>query len=675
MKKIFLASLFFAFSLALFGQQPTATWQIDQKKTSDGNIELVFTATIANSWYMYSVQEVDGPMPTTVSFTKSADFTSVGKLAEGIPSKKKFDEAFEINVQYYEGKAVFVQKIKRTTDKEFTINGTIEYQTCSGMQCVPNDYPFTVKIQAGAVATTEQTPASTTTAVQTDVTVAEQPVTTAAVAPVTTMTDAATEPAQEESIWLFLILAIGAGLGAILTPCVFPMIPMTASFFMQGSSSKAQTTTKALIFAISVGVIYGLVGCVVAIFKNPAIANIISASWYMNLIFAAMFIVFAMSFFGLFEITLPTGLANKADRQADKGGYIASFFMAVALAIISFSCTGPFVGALLPMAASGTSIVKPILGLFLFGFALASPFLIVAIFPSLMNKLKSGSWLNSVKVVFAFVMLGFCVKFLNQVDVDANLNIITREVAIAFWIVLSILLGLYILGKIKFSHDSEVKYVSVGRLFIAIVTFVFAAYLVPGLFGAELQAVSAFLPAKDKQQFDLTAVQATAGTAAVSHAKETPCGNTPKYAETKMHTPAGIKGYFDMQEAIACAKQLNRPILVDVTGFGCTNCKKMESSTFKDPRIAELVNAEFVWVSLFYDDKTELPAAEQTDKIRTVGHKVRDYQQTTFASVGGPYFAILTADGAILKKDLGLCSADEFLAFANEGLQKFKEIK
>ncbi len=670
MKKILLLCVLAVASITAVAQPSPASWQVEQKDAGNGIIDLVFTATIESPWYMYSVQEMDGPNPTTLSLTKNANFELVGKLTEGIPSKKKFDDAFEIDVQYYKEKAIFIQKIKRLTDNEFTVNGLVEYQTCSDGTCLPGEHSFSIKIAKGA-ATAAAATAETTTPADNATPAAQQPENTPVVEKATTATTTAADGEQEESFWLFILLAIGAGLGAVLTPCVFPMIPMTVSFFMSGSSSRFATVMKAVIFFFSVGFVYMLIGVIVAIFKSPEIANVISSHYIPNLLFALMFIIFAMSFFGMFEITLPSGLANKADQQADKGGYIASFFMALALAIVSFSCTGPFVGGLLPAAASGTSVLKPILGMFCFGLAMASPFLIVAIFPSLMDKLRSGSWLNSVKVVFAFIMLGFCVKFLTQADLSLGWNIITRDVAVAFWIVLAILLGLYLLGKIKFSHDSDVPFVSVGRLFFAVIAFTFAAYLVPGLFGADLDAVSAFLPAKEKQHFDLTAVQQTAGVAAPVAHKEGTCGGTPKYAETTMHTPVGIKGYFDLQEAMECAKAQNKPILIDFTGHGCANCKKMEKTTFKDQRIIDLMNTEFVWVSLFYDEKTELPVAEQTDDYKTIGKKNLAYQKAEFSSVASPYFAVITPDGNIVVKGLGYSDAEEFLKFANEGLGKF----
>jgi thiol:disulfide interchange protein DsbD len=291
------------------------------------------------------------------------------------------------------------------------------------------------------------------------------------------------------------------------------------------------------------------------------------------------------------------------------------------------------------------------------------PFVLLALFPALLTKLpKSGGWLNAVKVVFAFIMLAFCVKFLTQVGLSLGVDLITREGAVAFWITLSVLLGIYILGKLKLSHDSEVTRVSVGRLVIAIAAFTFAGYLAPGLFGGELNAVDPFLPAATKSTMPIS------GAASVpsSVVKETPCGNPPKYADTKMHTPAGIKGYFDLQEALACAKILGRPVLVDFTGHGCINCKKMEISTFKDQRVITLVNEQFVWVSLYYDENTDLPADEQTADYKTIGKRNRAYQMETFKTVASPYFAIINADGETLKQGLGLANAEEFLEWAKQ---------
>ena len=630
MKKIPFLSLFLAVSFSLFAQSPSISWTVGQRPATDGTIELTFTANIAAPWYIYGVRKMNGPLPTILSVENTADFALAGALEEASPAKEKFDELFETTVYYFKEQAAFVQKIRRLTDAAFTVSGALEYQSCSDRECIPNEYPFSIDIpEGGAVAASG---------------------------------------GEEQSLWLFLLLALGAGLAAIFTPCVFPMIPMTVGFFISGASSRYSGIVKAVIFALSVTLVYTFIGVIVAVFKTPTFANVLSTHWIPNLLFAALFVLFAASFFGMFEITLPSGLANRADRQADKGGYIASFFMAIALAIVSFSCTGPFVGGLLIAAAQGASAVKPVIGMCLFGLAMSLPFVLLALFPAWLKKLpKSGGWLNSVKVVFAFILLAFCVKFLTQAELSLGCAILTRETAVAFWITLSVLLGFYILGKIKLAHDSEMPHVSTGRLFIAITAFTFAGYLLPGLFGADLDAVSAFLPAKDHRQFDLSAGHTALP--AIAAPKETPCGNTPKYAGTKMHTPAGIKGYFDLQEATACAKTLNRPLLIDFTGHGCANCKKMEASTFKDPRVIELVNDRFVWVSLYYDESTELSPEEQTAGYKTVGKKNRAYQMETFKTVASPYFAIVTADGEIVAQGLGLASADEFLEWARGGVK------
>ncbi len=704
-KKSFLLSLLLMLLAVPGFSQSNTTWKYSAKKVAAAEVELTFTVQVAPEFHLYSMDVVpDGPMPLEFSFTPSADYQLMGKMVSKNAPKQEYDEMFETNVKYYSGTATFVQRVKIKSTKPFAIKGEMTFQTCGEGTCIPGDETFSFNISGDmlASATEAAAPATTTTPAATTADAAATSATAATPEANTTSTDTATadnvQPAatagetaqapadntsnntdqKNESVLFFVLMAIAAGLGAILTPCVFPMIPMTVSFFMQGSNNRMQTVTKAIVFFLSVGLVYGLIGAIVAIFKNPAIAQVISSSWYMNLIFALMFLIFAASFFGMFEIVLPSGFANKADKQVDKGGYVGSFFMALVLAIVSFSCTGPFVGSLLPEAASGTSIVKPILGLTCFGLAMASPFLIVAIFPVLMDKLKSGSWLNSVKVVFAFVMLGFCVKFLNQVDIDANLNIISREVAIGFWIVLAILLGLYLLGKLKFSHDSDVKYVSVPRLGMAIIAFVFAIYLIPGLFGANLDAVSSFLPTKDKQSFDLTTMSASSGSAAVHAPLQSPCGTTPKYSDTKMHLPAGIKGYFDLTEAKECAKQLNKPLLIDIKGFGCTNCKKMEASTFKDQRVIDKINNDFVLVALYYDDKTPISADEQYiagSTATTIGKRTTEYQQKKFEAIGGPYFAVIDANENILEKGLGMSSADELIEFLDKGLAKFNAAK
>ena len=676
MKKNILFSLFLSFSLALLGQTPETTWKFEQKKADNGTIDIVATANIPANWYMYSSQPVNGPLPTAFEFKKSENYELVEGIKDVVKPKEKYDDAFEINVKIFENTAIFLQKIKPLTDK-FVLSGAISYQTCSGSVCLFNETEFSLQI------TNEQPTTNTENQAVTDnaATSAEGQEVIASVGP--NEIKAAKTDTKKESILGFILAAIAAGLACILTPCVFPMIPMNISFFMSGSKNKAQTVGKAFIFWLSVGFVYGLVGCIIAIFKSDSFAQMISSHWIPNLIFALMFIAFTASFFGMFEISLPSGMANKADKQVDKGGYLASFFLAIVMAVVSFSCTGPFMGSLIYAAAQGSAVAKPIFGFICFGLAMASPFLIFATFPSLMQKMpKSGGWLNSVKVIFAFILLGFSLKFLVQIENYFNWNIISREVAIGFWISLAIMMGIYILGKIKFAHDSDVSHISFFRLLLAVCSFTFAAYLVPGLFGADLEAVSAFIPSKEKQSFDLGAMRTTSITTGnYGSALLSPCGQIPKYAgfDSRMALPDNIPGYFDLEEAKECAKNLQKPILLDFTGIFCSNCKKMKAGAFKDPRVIDLINSEFIMVALYVDVKTvELPIEEQTTNskgkiMKTIGEWNANYQSQKFEVRSQPYFAIIDADENIMAKDLGYANADELLKFLNEGLAAFRE--
>ena len=644
MKKIILSCFLLAFYCNVYAQE-IVTWQFESKKIDDDTLELVMTATILNDWYMYSLQPGSGPMATTFTFSPDSRYELIGGVTELFAPKEKFDEGFRTNVHVFEHTAIFVQNIKRLNNRAFPVTGSVMYQTCSGMECLMNESEVLVPVLADEASTGQKT---------------ENFVSVPTIQAPNT---------SGESILGFILAAILAGLVSILTPCVFPMIPMTVGFFAGGSKNKGQTVVRAAIFWLSVGFVYGLVGCIIAIFKSDSFAQMISTHWIPNLLFALMFILFAASFFGMFEIILPTGMANKADRQVDKGGYVASFFMAIVLAIVSFSCTGPFVGSLISEAVKGAAVMKPILGFVCFGLALGAPFLIFAVFPAVMKKLpKSGGWLNSVKVVFAFIMLGFSLKFLIQVDNYFGWNLISREVGVGFWMVLSVLLGTYLLGKIKFAHDSDVPYVSVPRLLFAVTAFTFAAYLLPGLFGSDLEAVSAFLPAP----------------APVSVSTNLSTGSTPptvgKYAhiEPRMTLPDHIPGFFDLKEALASAKEVNKPILLDFTGIFCSNCKKMKAGAFKDPRVIELINAEYVFVALYTDVKTVTLAPEdqtvsrQGKPIKTIGDLNAAYQLQKFDVRSQPYFAVIDSDENILIKGLGYAGAEELLGFLQQGVRNFQ---
>lgn len=644
----------------------TATWSFDTKKINDTEYELIFTAQIIPHFHMYSmnIPEGEGPMPLKFMFEEANGYELIGGIESRSAEVEELDPVFEMKVKYYDGEAVLVQKVKVNSEKA-TVKGAIEFQTCGDNQCFLGEEEFSFNLTGVAgLVSAENSQAAATAASN------------------TTESDG-----KKESLLIFFFIAFAAGLGGILTPCVFPMIPMTVSFFMSGSDKKIVGIIKGLIFGISVTLIYTIIGLVVALTKNAGLADVLSNNWIPNLIFFILFVVFACSFFGAFEITLPSSLANRADRQADKGGYVASFFLAVVLAIVSFSCTGPFVGAILVEAAQGGLAMKPIVGMFGFGLALSLPFVALSFFPSLVKKLpKSGGWLNSVKVVFAFILLAFGMKFLTVVDTDLNLNIITRDVYIAIWIVIFILLGMYLLGKVKFSHDSDVQHVGVFRLFLAIVAFTFAIYLVPGLFGAPLAAVSGFMPAQEKQVFDLprdindatkNIVISNQSSSASQQNTDKLCG-TPKYSDF-LSLPSGIQGYFDLKEGLACAAQQNKPVLLDFKGHRCANCKKMEKEVFADQRVINYLNDNFIVIGLYVDDDSELPQSEWVvgmdgKEKKTIGKINREYQMSKYKQASQPYFTIIDASENILIDGVGYMSnPDSFLEWLEKGHAALKK--
>ena len=404
MRKLLITLLAF-FALSTLNAQPTATWQYEQKDNGDGTIDLIFKADVAAHWYMYNTQLIqNGPLPTTFEVKNIKGFELVGKLKDLAKPKTKMDESFGLEVKVFEKKASFVQTIRRTTKEMFKVEGLLTFQTCNGGECLMDEVDVAFNVPSA------DTPVSTD---------------------------------NNQGLLIFLLIAFAAGLGGVFTPCVFPMIPMTVSFFISGSGSKKDGIAKGLIFGLSVTLIYTLIGVIVALFQSTDATDTLGTHWIPNLLFAILFIVFAISFFGAFEITLPSGLANKADARADKGGLVAAFFVAFAMVIVSFSCTGPFVGSILAAAVTGGLALKPILGMFAFGLAFSLPFVIFSFFPSLMKKMpKSGGWLNVVKVVFAFLLLGFSMKYLAAADAYFGLGIITRSIFISVWIVLAILLGI-----------------------------------------------------------------------------------------------------------------------------------------------------------------------------------------------------------------------------------------
>jgi len=480
----------------------------------------------------------------------------------------------------------------------------------------------------------------------------------------------------KKSLWSIFIAGLVGGFAALLMPCIFPMLPLTVSFFTKQSGSRASGISKALLYGLFIIVIYVALGMIITIAFGSDALNALSTNGIFNFIFFLLLVVFAASFFGAFEITLPSSFVNKMDAKSDKGGLIGLFFMAFSLSLVSFSCTGPIIGTLLVEAASKGERLGPAIGMLGFSIALAIPFGLFAMFPSMLKSLpKSGGWLNSVKVVLGFLELALALKFLSNVDLAYHWNWLDREVFLSLWIVVFGLMGLYLIGKIKFSHDSDLKFLSVPRTILAIVVFSFVVYMIPGLWGAPLKSISAFLPPSATQDFDLST---GVGSSSAAHTD----GKVKKYAEI-FHgrgTPKGFDPYYDYDQALATAKELNKPVLIDFTGWNCVNCRKMESNVWTDPAVAKLLKEEFVMAELFVDDKTELPANEQfvskysNKKIKTIGNKNSDFQASAFNSNSQPLYVIVDPNGQVLVPQSGAnYNVEQYKAFLQSGVDAFKK--
>ena len=615
-------------------------------------IDLIFQAKIDKDWYLYSsdIDLVPGPIPATFTFDENDGYELIGEI-QPIGAKKKYDKIFEGDVTYFKETAEFRQRIK-ISKKDFGISGTIEYQVCSDVdgKCIPfeEDFSFGENTSVSVVVASKEAKTGLL---------------------------KSRDTYSPYSLLSFMIIAFLAGLAALFTPCVFPMIPMTVTFFTGKAKSRKQGIRNALIYGFSIIFIYTLIGSIVAPFMGPEIANELATNWVPNLIFFTVFVVFALSFFGLFEITLPSSWVNKADQQADKGGLGGIFFMAFTLVLVSFSCTGPIVGSILVEAAGG-QILKPILGMFAFAMAFAIPFTLFAIFPEWLNSLpKSGGWLNSVKVVLGFLELAFALKFISIADQAYHWGILDREVYLAFWIVIFTLMGLYLLGKLRLPNDSPMEILSVPRLILAILTFTFVVYLIPGMFGAPLKSLAGYLPPISTHDFNM--MQAgTNSQFSVSSDEEKLC-DQPKYSDF-LHFPHGILGYFDYDQALACAKEQNKPIFIDFTGHGCVNCREMEARVWSDPEVLKRLNNDFIVLALYVDDKTDLPESEwynsdYDNKVKkTIGKQNADLQIRKFNNNAQPFYIIMNHDEELLLEPKSYdLSISNFISFLESGKKIF----
>jgi thiol:disulfide interchange protein len=691
--------LLFVFSIFVMGQLTAqltepVKWSFSQKKVSDNEVLLIFKAKIDVRWHLYTqFFEEGGPMRLSFTFEDSKNFKRIGKVAESPKPKKVRDEVFDMDVQYLEGAGTFTQKIKVLSEKDFVVKGEIEGQACNDIDgsCVPfyPEFEFKIKGVKQEVGTSKSTnevqdTSKTIVVAESDslqkdtaaISVAENsPDTIKTITPVTNVSSKI--DLGDGSLWLLFWISFLAGLLAILTPCVFPMIPMTVSFFMKSGENKIKGRFQAIFYGVSIILIYTVIGTLIAVAFGVNFANWLSTHWLPNVLFFLIFMIFAASFLGMFEITMPSWIVNKSDSQVDKGGFWAPFFMAFTLVLVSFSCTGPLVGAILVKSAGG-AVLEPIVGMLGFSLAFALPFTLFAFFPSWLSNLpKSGGWLNSVKVVLGFIEIGLGLKFLSIADQTYHWGILDREIYIGVWIVLAILLGMYFLGKLKFAHDSDIPYVSVPRLGLAIITLSFAVYLIPGMFGAPLKALSGYLPPMSSHDFDISQIvrdNQSGGTAEVEKLPE-----KPKYAEL-LHLPHGIKGYFDYEQALRVAKQLNRPVFIDFTGHGCVNCREMEANVWSDPRVLSMLKKDYLVVALYVDDKTELPENEWITSTydgkvkKTIGRKYADFQISRFEVNAQPYYVLLDTNGELLVKPRAYdLNVEAFVEFLENGLKVFEE--
>jgi len=635
------------------------TWDFGYEKKSETGYELVFTAEIEKGSHIYAMNIPEGgPIPTSFVINPSSGFTLDGKTYEVTLPEELFDEAFGFKIKSFSEKAEFRQKIT-SGNTSFTVTGIVNFMSCNNTTCSPpKDVEFSIRIGEG---TGEPSAAK---AQSTDIT-----------------------PETGRSgggLLRFFLLSLLAGFAGVLTPCVFPMIPMTVAFFSQGSDNRAKSIVKALIFGFSIVLIYSLLGIIVSLTSAGAgFANALSTHWIPNILFFALFVLFAISFFGAFEIVLPNKWVSGADSRVDKGGLISAFFMGLTTVIVSFSCTGPIVGALLVEAASG-DVLRPTIGMLGFGLAFALPFTIFALFPSVMNKMpKSGGWLNSVKVVLGFIMLAFSLKFLMTIDSVYSFNILSRDIYLAIWIVLFSLMGLYLMGKIKFRHDSDLPYIGTLRLFLIIAVFTFVVYLIPGMFGAPLKGLSALLPAPEKSEFNLArnmpASSATSSQLSGQVFSSELC-SAPLYDDI-FDMPLGLTGYYDFEQGLKCAKEQGKPVLLDFKGHACANCKLMEAKVWSDPGVLGRLRDNFVIIELYVDDRTQLPenkwiTSSVDGKVKkTIGKVNEDLEISKFRTNALPLYVITDHDGNPLNKPMPTnMNVEEYKKWLDEGLEMFNAI-
>ncbi len=630
-------------------------WESEIRKIGDDTYELIFNADIEDKWHVYSIKPYDDTDPTIMgpiatSFRLDDEDSSVevlGSLVQLGEPHTNYDKVFEMDLEYFDNKASFLQKIKVTDASLKNLTVVVDYQSCDDEKCIFPSQEFDFKIPAADAAIVKATADTSSDSEEED-------------------------EGDSRGMLTIFILSFLSGFAALLTPCVFPMIPMTVSFFTKQSKNKAAGIKNAIMYGIFIIVIYVLLGSLVTGIFGADALNALSTNVWFNVIFFILLIVFAMSFLGAFEIMLPNSWANKIDSKADKGGIIGIFFMALALAIVSFSCTGPIVGTLLVEAASKGGMA-PIIGMLGFSLAIALPFALFAMFPGWLNSLpKSGGWLNTVKVVLGFLEVALAFKFLSQADLVLQLHWLEREVFIAIWIAVFGTLGLYLLGKITLPHDSPIKHISVGRLMLALLTLSFTVYMIPGLWGAPLNLISAFPPPQEYSEspYGVGFSKLGGGSASADHSTLPDGGH--------LMAPHDILHFYDYEKGLAYAKEVNKPVMIDFTGYACVNCRKMEQNVWTKGNILSILKNEVVLISLYVDDKKELPESEKYvspatgKKIKTIGNKWSDLQITRYKANAQPYYIIMDHNEDNLIKPVGYTpDVEDYEAWLRGGISKY----
>lgn len=684
MKRITCICLLAIFTLMAQAQILTPVkWKIKlDDKNGAAEKEITFTATADKGWHLYDMNLPEGgPISTSFTFETLTGAETIGQPIASATPTTVFDEQFQMDLRWYAGSVTFTQKIKVTDAAKFKAEGAVEFMACNDETCLPPDqvdFAFDkshVSLTQAPASTGNEPVAQQTPAVSEETTVAASETQAEAnnTAAATTqqpspsaLTDAPdlwkpvvdelkafgdTTLTSTDTSWLFIFFAgFAGGLIALLTPCVWPMIPMTVSFFLKRTKDRKKAIRDAITYGLSIIVIYLVMGLLITGIFGASALNDLSTNAVFNIIFFLLLVTFAVSFLGAFELVLPSSWTNKLDSKADSTtGVLSIFFMSFTLVLVSFSCTGPIIGTLLVQAASMGTAVGPAIGMFGFALALSIPFSLFAIFPNMLQSMpKSGGWLNSVKVVLGFLELALALKFLSVADLAYGWRLLDREVFIVLWIIIFSLLGCYLLGKIKFSHDSDLKYVSVPRLFMSIISFAFAIYMVPGLWGAPLKAISAFAPPLYTQDFNLY--------------------------KNEVHA-----AFDDYEAGMAYAKKVNKPVMIDFSGFGCVNCRKMEASVWTDPTVKQTLENDYVLITLIVDDKTklaepiEIQENGKTRKLKTIGDKWSYLQRSKFGANAQPFYILLNHDGEPLGPSYAFNEdVSQYMKFLRNGLSRFK---